>query len=363
MSSDSAATDPIWIYHERQEALLCGQHALNNLLQRPAFTAYQLAQTAHRLDDLELDFMANNNEGGRRSADYLRRVQEGSSNVDPQGNFSIQVLKAALQEECRLTLEYLTDAVLDGRDITDMQGFICHKSDHWFAIRKVGGRYWNLNSTAERPEAVSHFSLATEMRQTKNLGYTVFAIPSGLSAVGVSKPPSGGAGQGWHRMADLLKGKSTESDPWETLQGRGMRLDGGVANVPRATGIEAMSIDGLTEDEQIALAMQQSMEPAPAARAASQDSAADYSIPDEPASGDAGACRIQIKLPDGARLVRKFLKSNPVGGVYAVVQSKTSGGRPFVLLAGFPPKDLASVQSQTIAQAGLAGESIQGRFA
>jgi ataxin-3 len=359
MTSDSAA-DPIWIYHERQEALLCGQHALNNLLQRPAFTAYQLSQTAHRLDALELEYMAQNNEGGVRSADYVARVQEGSSNVDPQGNFSIQVLKAALQEECRLTLEYLTDAVLDGRDITAIQGFICHKSDHWFAIRQIGGRYWNLNSTAERPEPVSHFSLATEMRQTKKF-YTVFAIPTGLDH-GVRKPPPGGAGQGWHLMADLLKGKSTEIDPWESMQGRGMRLDGGVGSKPAAVGEQPMAIDALTEDEQIALAMQQSMEPAVATRAVSQDLAAEYSIPDEPAPGEAGACRIQIKLPDGARLVRKFRTTNLVGGIYAVVQSKT-GGRPFVLLAGFPPKDLASFQSQTIAEAGLAGESIQGRFA
>lgn len=84
-------TSSIWIYHEKQEALLCGQHALNNLLQRPAFTAFQLSQIAHQLDALELEYMAQNNEGGTKSADYLRRVQEGSSNVDERGNFSIQV--------------------------------------------------------------------------------------------------------------------------------------------------------------------------------------------------------------------------------------------------------------------------------
>ena len=41
-----AAPDSIWIYHERQEALLCGQHALNNLAQRPVFSPYQLSQIA-----------------------------------------------------------------------------------------------------------------------------------------------------------------------------------------------------------------------------------------------------------------------------------------------------------------------------
>jgi len=53
-----------WIYHERQEALLCGQHALNNLVQASRFTPGSLADIAHQLDQLELNFMAESNERG-----------------------------------------------------------------------------------------------------------------------------------------------------------------------------------------------------------------------------------------------------------------------------------------------------------
>jgi ataxin-3 len=38
-----------WIYHERQQALLCGQHALNNLLQIQSFSPDSLAEIAHQL--------------------------------------------------------------------------------------------------------------------------------------------------------------------------------------------------------------------------------------------------------------------------------------------------------------------------
>ena len=55
-----------WIYHERQEAMLCGQHALNNLVQRNVFQPGRLAEIAHQLDHMELNFMAQNNEGGVR---------------------------------------------------------------------------------------------------------------------------------------------------------------------------------------------------------------------------------------------------------------------------------------------------------
>ena len=71
----------VWIYHERQEALLCGQHALNNLVQAKAFSPEALAEIAHRLDQVELAYMADNNEGGTRSRDYLARLAEGSGNV------------------------------------------------------------------------------------------------------------------------------------------------------------------------------------------------------------------------------------------------------------------------------------------
>ena len=47
-------------------ALLCGQHALNNLVQANVFSPEKLVQIAHRLDQLELDVMAQNNEGGRK---------------------------------------------------------------------------------------------------------------------------------------------------------------------------------------------------------------------------------------------------------------------------------------------------------
>ena len=55
-----------WIYHERQQAMLCGQHALNNLVQGNVFQPGHLAEIAHQLDQMELNFMAQNNEGGVR---------------------------------------------------------------------------------------------------------------------------------------------------------------------------------------------------------------------------------------------------------------------------------------------------------
>ena len=99
-----SAASEYWIYHERQEALLCGQHALNNLVQQNVFSASSLADIAAQLDQLELNYMAQNEEGGTSSKDYLKRVAEGSGNVDESGNFSIEVLRSALMTMFNLQL-------------------------------------------------------------------------------------------------------------------------------------------------------------------------------------------------------------------------------------------------------------------
>jgi ataxin-3 len=164
-------------------------------------------------------------------------------------------------------------------------------------------------------------------------------------------------------MSDLLKGKSTEEDPWEKMQGQGMRLDGtsgsGSGTVTRDT---PMDIEGLTEEEQIALAMQQSLEPSPpSSQPAVRNVTQDFSIPDEPAKGEKGSCRIQLRMPDGSRLVRLFHTTDLVGGIYALVSSKC-GNKAISLKAGYPPKDLLDSVDKSIADAGLAGESIQARY-
>ncbi|KAB7501657.1 hypothetical protein Anas_06969 [Armadillidium nasatum] len=47
-----------YIYHEKQEGSLCGQHCLNNLLQDQYFSAVELAEIAQQMDQEETRRMA-----------------------------------------------------------------------------------------------------------------------------------------------------------------------------------------------------------------------------------------------------------------------------------------------------------------
>jgi len=364
ITSTMASVDPdnTWIYHELQESLLCGQHAVNNLAQGPRFTASALANIAHQLDEMELAVFAQNNEGGRNSKDYRARVAEGSQHVNASGYFSLEVLLAAVQNEFGVTLVHSSQST---QDFATQQGFLCHKSDHWFAIRNIGGRFWNLNSMKERPTVISHFEVATSIEKWKNEGYTVYCIANGLPESG-TKPKGASSNTNtkanWHRMSDLLVGKSTQKDPWENLNGAGMRLDGrGTSSNSGSSGpATAMQVEGLTEDEMLQMALQASMEPTQSPSYLQRVVTASVEVPPEPAAGSTGAVRIQFKM-DNKRTVRRFLATDSVEVVYAFMEQQ-AGSKAVELLFGFPPKNLSTRRSMTIGEAQLANESIQGRL-
>lgn len=73
-----------YIFHETQEGSLCAQHCLNSLLQGDYYSAVDLANIAHELDNIERNFMS---EAGTSSADYHNFLSQESSNYDDTGFF------------------------------------------------------------------------------------------------------------------------------------------------------------------------------------------------------------------------------------------------------------------------------------
>ncbi|CAB9505822.1 UBX domain-containing protein 7 [Seminavis robusta] len=84
-------------------------------------------------------------------------------------------------------------------------------------------------------------------------------------------------------------------------------------------------------------------------------------VGDEPAKG----ARLQLRLPDGKRKVRKFAPSDTIKIIYAFLAQETQGdsaGREFTLMVGFPPRDLLPDMDNTIESCKLAGEAITMRW-
>jgi ataxin-3 len=184
--------EPGYIYHEKQVAGLCGVHCLNTLLQGSYFTEVDLANIALEMDRREKQLMM---EMGTDTADFLKFMAEDSGNVADNGDYSIQVLQKALADGWDLKCIPVTSP--EGRDALGNplkeDAFICNLSDHWFTIRKIGKKWYNLNSLLDNPQELSYFYLSLYIETLMSSGWSVFVVRGQLPPVNPNTITSEGA--------------------------------------------------------------------------------------------------------------------------------------------------------------------------
>mmetsp|Transcript_24721 Transcript_24721/g.41802 ORF Transcript_24721/g.41802 Transcript_24721/m.41802 type:complete len:269 (+) Transcript_24721:94-900(+) len=240
---NQSSAQPVWIYHEQQDSLLCGQHALNNLIQQQNFfDAGQLAEIAHQLDAQEQIFMGGNLSGP-------------SGNVDAQGNFSIQVITNALANfGIDLTVWSMKFAESDP---SLEEGFIVNRDAHWFSIRKINNKWWDLNSAKETPEYISEFYLGAFLTQLSSDGYSVFVARGNYPRNSFTDMSSSDRGPFWHLESALRSTNSTASAPIvDKFSGRGNRLG---SNNSGDTDVHAEIRRTTEEDDDLARAIAMSV--------------------------------------------------------------------------------------------------------
>jgi ataxin-3 len=164
----------MYLYHEKQESALCAIHALNNLLQGEYFGVAEMMNLAAELDREEKLMMA---EMGTETNEFMKYMREDSGNVGLDGNFSIEVIKKALQ------VFQLIGTPLNHPDMINVSaepqkelGFVCNLSNHWFAIRRVRTKFWDLNSLHKVPVFLSEIYLGAFLKQLQMEGYTIYVV-------------------------------------------------------------------------------------------------------------------------------------------------------------------------------------------
>ncbi len=87
-------------------------------------------------------------------------------------------------------------------------------------------------------------------------------------------------------------------------------------------------------------------------------------VPDEPTTTGPNTAKVQLRMPNGKRLIRKFCGDSPVKVIYAFVAQLESNiedvraGKPYELKAKYPPMDLMPFVEDSIMSSGLSGEAI-----
>ena len=177
------------LYWERQQAAFCGIHAVNNLLQVPLFRESDFEAIADKMDtdEAKLLGMAYKPPGFK------------SQNVDEEGNYSIGVLCNALRK-ARLEPEPLLGERAralgaDTHPATAAEAYVCHRANHYFALRCIGGAWFNLDSLqAGGPRRLSPAELESTIVSLAADGYTVYVVIGKLPRPVTEQPPESQVG-------------------------------------------------------------------------------------------------------------------------------------------------------------------------
>lgn len=315
----------VLVYWEQQGAdLLCGVHCLNTLLQGPVYSAGELAAIAGQLDKEEASLLG-----------FAPGVSVPSQNVDASGNFSIGVLERGLQRAhagvqiINLQRSDVKEAVLKGPEAE--AGYICNLHEHWYTIRRVGGKWYNLNSVRQgAPSEISEFHLASFLLSVSQTGWTIFVIRGPPLPDPIRRPLV--AGNQFYLDDTQMAAKHREYEDNEKRQmAEAQRIAGGEGNfggeessgpaftviAPSSakrpektdwgklgTGHSLSGKDGGASGDIAALAADDP-ELAAALAASMQDLVSTLPEPSpEPAAGE--GLSLQVRLPSGKRLARRF---------------------------------------------------------
>ncbi len=73
--------------------------------------------------------------------------------------------------------------------------FICNLREHWFAVRALGGEWWDFNSLLPAPRPLSQFYLSAFLDSLRGQGYSLFVVRGPLPGTfpGGEQAGSGGA--------------------------------------------------------------------------------------------------------------------------------------------------------------------------
>lgn len=209
---------PGGIYHEKQIGSLCAVHALNNLLQGPIFDEMQFGEEAQRLDQEERRLM------GGENLDY------GNARAD--GFFNVQVIKAVL-ERMGFRLEPLAgeSGKTALQNSANEKGYICNKREHWFALRRIGREWFDLNSCIKTPQHYTDADLRGHVSDAMREGYQVFVVRGDFPRTALEEDSS--------KLLEAVQGCGHHRQGHCLFAGQGQTLSQG-ASAPKAATADEM---------------------------------------------------------------------------------------------------------------------------
>jgi len=342
------------LYHEKQDAGLCGVHALNNLLQGPYFSEVDLMQIAQRLDAQEKSLMA---EQGMETTDFIKFVAEDSGNVAVDGNFSVNVLKEALSTFNIVCIPIThPDMKLSAENPLSENAFLCNLHSHWFAIRKIENDYWDLNSLHKRPNYLGELYLGAFLKQLQVDNYSIFVVRGEFPRIirGQSDP-------NWI-VVNRKSNYRARSEEEEFSAAIAASLGQTSSNIRQfqENDLQSAIEESLqtSEDKDLEAALLLSMDTKSATENSKKKTK--NTLPTEPDDGAPNTTRIVVRLPSGSKAERRFEINNYLEDIFTwldIAYNIDFSSGKYSLVNSLPRREYSD-KEKSLSELGLVGSVV-----
>ena len=109
-------------------------------------------------------------------------------------------------------------------DLAKEVAFILNKGEHWFALRRIGREWFDLNSCLPRPQHHSHDTLRELVALAVSEGYGVFVVRGDYPPCPLEGEPS--------RLREAVRGCGGPPEGFSAFSCEGVRLDSAAARGP-----------------------------------------------------------------------------------------------------------------------------------
>jgi len=320
-----------YIYHEKQDSALCAVHTLNNLLQGQYYSAVDLMNIAQELDAKEKVLMQ---ELGNDTNEFRKYMSEESGNVGVDGNFSVEVIKKAL------IVFNLISTPLNHPEMKEASlqpqrenGFICNLSNHWFPIRNLNGKFWDLNSLHKQPVYLSEIYLGAFLKQLQVEGYTIYVVRGSFPEIYREND-----NRNWVLAPTGTNNRQNNNNNEEDDLAKAIAASLGDKNKnnnsssnkqpesPWGSNLHSLKslndpivVDsgfGDDDDDDLARAIALSRTTAEEERETKRRKPNPSDVPDEPLTTETELTNIMVRLPTGKKVGRRFRQSNKLEDVF-----------------------------------------------
>lgn len=223
-------------------------HCLNNLLQDRVFDEVKLADVGLQLDAEERRLL-----GGS--------VMSGSEgNVREDGFFNVQVIRAALQNSgFQMNLVTRTFSPSDSKT---QRALICNRKEHWFALRRIGQEWFDLNSCLRTPRHLTPTELASTVAEAMQEGYAIFTVEGNFPPCELEMNAS--------QLLEAVRGCGSSKQTHCLFTGSGNTLSSS-SSPPSGITVDPALLDMAANDPELAAAIAASLQdaapqPPPAAK-------------------------------------------------------------------------------------------------